>query len=158
MLIAQISDLHINPGGQPAYDKADTLRNLEKTLASLKSFCPDLVIISGDIADNGHEEAYLLCKSLLDKTGLPYFPIPGNHDHKPTMARVFHDQTALTSAFQQSDGRHLCYVIKQSPLLLIAMDTVFESEHGGGLDEERLGWLTKTLSAHSEKPERKSVG
>ena len=147
MLIAQLSDLHINPNGDPAYGRADTLLNLRLTLEAVKGYHPDMIVITGDISDRGEEGAYRLCKSLLDEAGLPYIPLPGNHDHRPTLARVFEDRDNPLSG-----PGHLCRVIAEDPLLLIGLDTVLAGEHGGGLDQERLDWLDAVLSSHPHTP------
>lgn len=111
MIIAQLSDLHINPKGDLAYGRADTLFNLKQTLSAVKGHNPDLVIITGDISDRGEEGAYRLCKTLLDETDLPYVPLPGNHDHRPTMAGIFEEQYRTLPKGQD----HLCQVIATSP-------------------------------------------
>ena len=58
--IAQISDLHIKPPGSLAYGRVDTARALERCVAALNDFRPrpDLVVISGDLADTPTVEEY----------------------------------------------------------------------------------------------------
>jgi len=52
-LIAQISDLHIKRQGALAYNRVDTAAALSRCIAELNRFSPrpDLVVISGDLAD-----------------------------------------------------------------------------------------------------------
>ena len=58
--IAQISDLHIKPPGALAYGRVDTAKALERCVAALNEFkpAPDLVVISGDLADTPTAEEY----------------------------------------------------------------------------------------------------
>ena len=58
--IAQISDLHIKPPGSLAYGRVDTASALERCVAALNDFRPkpDLVVISGDLADTPAVEEY----------------------------------------------------------------------------------------------------
>ncbi len=60
VLIAQISDLHIKPPGSLAYGRVDTAAALERCVAALNEFAPkpDLVVISGDLADTPTIEEY----------------------------------------------------------------------------------------------------
>ena len=65
--IAQISDLHIKPPGSLAYGRVDTAAALERCVATLNEFAPkpDLVVISGDLADTPTAEEYQHLKRLL---------------------------------------------------------------------------------------------
>ena len=65
--IAQISDLHIKPPGSLAYGRVDTAKALERCVAALNAFAPrpDLVVISGDLADTPAAGEYQYLKRLL---------------------------------------------------------------------------------------------
>src|SRR5260221_14003281 len=80
--IAQISDLHIKSPGQLAYGRVDTAKALERCVAALNEFTaqPDLVVISGDLADTPAAEEYEHLKQLLAPLKLPFVTIPGNHN------------------------------------------------------------------------------
>ena len=58
--IAQISDLHIKAPGRLAYGRVDTARALSHCVAALNELKPkpDLVVISGDLADTPTPEEY----------------------------------------------------------------------------------------------------
>src|SRR6266849_1276659 len=91
VLIAQISDLHIKPPGVPAYGRVDTARALERCVAALNAFTPkpELVVISGDLADRPTAEEYQHLKRLLKPLELPFVSIPGNHDSRELMRAAF---------------------------------------------------------------------
>src|ERR1700730_7331854 len=91
--IAQISDLHIKSPGALAYGRVDTAQALERCVAALNEFRPrpDLVVISGDLADTPTAEEYEHLKRLLAKLELPFVGIPGNHDSRELMRAAFSD-------------------------------------------------------------------
>lgn len=75
LVVAHISDLHNNPAGM------DLVRQV------IETFNVDLVIDTGDITDFGTEiEAGLA--SPIEKFGIPYIFIPGNHDSPEVIARM----------------------------------------------------------------------
>ena len=55
--IAQISDLHIKAPGRLAYRRVDTAQALQRCVATLNELnpAPELVVISGDLADTPTE-------------------------------------------------------------------------------------------------------
>jgi 3',5'-cyclic AMP phosphodiesterase CpdA len=65
--IAQISDLRIKSPGSLAYGRVDTASALERCVTALNEFKPrpDLVVISGDLADTPTAEEYEHLKRLL---------------------------------------------------------------------------------------------
>src|SRR5260370_5816556 len=91
IIIAQISDLHIKAPGTLAYGRVDTARALERCVATLNQFTPkpDLVVISGDLADTPTEEEYAHLKRLLAPLNVAFAGIPGNHDQRDMMRAAF---------------------------------------------------------------------
>ena len=91
ILIAQISDLHIKSPGSLAYGRVDTAAALGRCVAALNEFAPkpDLVVISGDLADTPTSEEYDHLKRLLEPLKLPFVGIPGNHDSRELMRAAF---------------------------------------------------------------------
>src|SRR5580698_8054471 len=95
--IAQISDLHIKPTGSLAYGRVDTARALERCVAALNDFRPrpDLVVISGDLADTPTVEEYEYLAQLLAPLALQFVAIPGNHDLREWMRTAFPQRYAF---------------------------------------------------------------
>src|SRR3981081_2124925 len=91
ILIAQISDLHIKAPGALAYGRVDTSKALARCVVALNEFRPrpDLVVISGDLADTPTAEEYEHLKGLLAQLELPFIGIPGNHDSRALLRAVF---------------------------------------------------------------------
>ena len=84
LVVAQISDLHIKAPGVLAYGKVDTAAAFAACVAELNRFAPrpDLVVISGDLADTPAPEEYAHLTRLLAPLQIPLAVIPGNHDDR----------------------------------------------------------------------------
>jgi 3',5'-cyclic-AMP phosphodiesterase len=107
--VAQISDLHIKPPGSLAYGRVDTAAALERCVAALNAFTPrpDLVVISGDLADTPTAEEYQHLKRLLAQLNLPFVGIPGNHDSRGLMRAAFPQGYAFAAGpLGNFDGPH----------------------------------------------------
>jgi 3',5'-cyclic AMP phosphodiesterase CpdA len=151
MLIAQISDVHIQAGGKPAYGKIDTVAFLAKTVAALNALDPqpDVVLASGDLVERGSAEEYGLLTELLKPLKAPLFVVPGNHDARDTLAAAFPDAGGKRAA----GGAFFQYAVEDFPVRLVAVDTIVPGESGGTFCATRAAWLDATLAAGSpDKP------
>jgi 3',5'-cyclic-AMP phosphodiesterase len=154
MRIAQISDFHLKPKGVLAYDVADTVSPLIRAVQHINTLqpLPDIVLITGDMADEGAYDAYILLREILDSLKPPFFIVPGNHDHKANLCEVFPEHAYLKGIREPDAKRAICYSIDHFPLRLVGLDTVIPGEHGGGLTSPRLTWLDEVLSQASKAP------
>ncbi len=83
-----ISDIHLRPQIVKRYDQDRVLRGLLDLLARDRQKFPlDLVFVTGDLANAGKADEYVLVvallKRLMEVTGVPpghVFVVPGNHD------------------------------------------------------------------------------
>lgn len=55
------------------------------TAISRGSWRPDVVIVTGDLSDDGSAASYRRLRGLLAPRGLPVYCIPGNHDDRASM-------------------------------------------------------------------------
>jgi len=148
VLIAQISDLHIKPPGVLAYGRVDTARALERCVAGLNAFTPkpDLVVISGDLADTPTAEEYEHLKHLLRPLRLPFVSIPGNHDSRDLMRAVF---PKASYAFPSGP---LNQRLEVGGLDLVLLDSSVPGRPHGELDAPTLEWLEATLASSPDRP------
>lgn len=148
MLIAQISDLHFLQKGILSFGKVDTHTHLERCMEAIQAFepSPDIVLITGDLTNDGDLLAYQALVDLLATLDLPLYPIAGNHDDRDLMRAVFPAIKAL------SPGGGLCYAIEDWPLRIIALDSSVDGKPHGRLGEAQLDWLSNTLDADRNKP------
>jgi Icc protein len=147
VLIAQISDLHIKPPDTLAYGRVDTAKALERCVAALNAFAPkpDLVVISGDLADTPAAEEYLYLERLLAPLQLPFVGIPGNHDSRELMRAAFPQDYAFASG-------PLNQRIEIGGLDLLLLDSSVPGKPHGELDAPTLQWLETTLASSPERP------
>jgi Icc protein len=146
--IAQISDLHIKPPGSLAYGRVDTAKALERCVAALNEFTPkpDLVVISGDLADTPTAEEYDHLKRLLEPLQLPSVGIPGNHDSRDLMRAAF-----PRAAYAFASGP-LNQKVEVGALDLVLLDSSVPGQPHGELDAPTLQWLDQTLASAPTRP------
>jgi 3',5'-cyclic-AMP phosphodiesterase len=148
VLIAQISDLHIKPPDTLAYGRVDTAAALGRCVAALNKFAPkpDLVVISGDLADTPTAEEYEHLKRLLAEIELPFVGIPGNHDSREMMRAAF-----PRAAYAFPSGP-LNQRVEIGKLDLVLLDSSVAGKPHGELDAPTLQWLEATLVASPDRP------
>jgi hypothetical protein len=77
--LVHLSDLHL--GKHPCLDGGQ-VPALHRVLAAINEAAPDLVVLTGDIIDNGADEEWLdRARSMLLGVHAPLLIVPGNHDH-----------------------------------------------------------------------------
>jgi 3',5'-cyclic AMP phosphodiesterase CpdA len=148
MLIAQITDMHIKPEGVLAYKRVDTAGFLARAVDHILRLDPrpDIVLATGDLVDAGTDEEYERLRRLLVPLPMPVYLIPGNHDDRAAMRRVFADH-----AYLPREG-FIQYVVDEGPVRLIALDTLLPGSGSGLMDGERIAWLDARLDEARSKP------
>lgn len=145
MLIAQITDLHLgfDPNNPDEFNRQRFDQAL-RVLCALEPR-PDLLIVSGDIADDGDDEAsYARFREAVTALPFPVYAAMGNHDNREMFLRQFPD-TGTHDGFIQ-------YAIEDGPLRVLVLDTLKMGRHGGAYDEPRAAWLRDRLAEAPEKP------
>lgn len=88
--IAHITDIHLPADRASRVHDADTYDVLARMLSKIAEAKPDMVLVTGDISDDGGVEPYAALNQLLEP-----FPntmvIPGNHDLCPGYSKYFED-------------------------------------------------------------------
>ncbi|MFT4267637.1 MAG: phosphodiesterase [Xenophilus sp.] len=148
MLIAQLSDPHIRPEGLLYQGVADSNRMFSEALSHLHALdrLPDLLLLSGDLVDEGLPEEYGMARRLLSRSRIPFLAIPGNHDHRENFRTAFHDQPHLP----QEGPLHWC--IDDHPVRIIGLDSCIPEQHHGHIDAQGLEWLSHVLAQERVKP------
>ena len=148
MLIAQLSDMHVRPCGQLYRGVVDSNRTLSEAIDHLHGLDrrPDLVLLSGDLVDEGHSDEYAMTVELLSGLVIPYLVVPGNHDNRDNFRAAFSNHTYLPT----SGPLHYC--IDDHALRLVVLDSCRPGQHHGHIDAAGLSWLQSTLAADPRKP------
>jgi 3',5'-cyclic AMP phosphodiesterase CpdA len=149
VIIVHISDFHVDLCVQTATGMVDTRERLQQAVARVNGLrpTPDVVLVTGDLVNDGTPEQYAFVKEALAALTMPCYVIPGNHDDRENMRRAFAGQ----GYFDQASA-FLHYVVDGYPLRLVALDTLIPGQDQGKLCEQRLAWLQARLAGAPESP------
>jgi len=80
--IIHLTDPHIVAQPSAKVDGIDSFTALERILAIIQgdAWMPHLLIITGDLSDDGSAASYQRLRDVLMPLGLPTYCVPGNHD------------------------------------------------------------------------------
>jgi len=148
MLIAQISDLHVEPA-DALTGRFDTAASLARVIEALNALDtkPDLVLATGDLVNYGTAKEYVALREILARLQLPLFVIPGNHDERGALLAAFSDHDYLPRRRER-----LAYAFEWGGRRLVGLDSVIPGEDKGELGDGQLHWLDAELTAHAERP------
>jgi 3',5'-cyclic AMP phosphodiesterase CpdA len=136
-LIAHVSDTHF--GGPP-----DARARAERILSHLDAMDPrpDVLLVSGDIADHGAAEEYAEARAVLDAWPGPRALVTGNHDVRSEFVRGLLDREA--------DGPVL-FALEDPRFRLLVLDSLVDAVDGqrqdhGVVGADQLDWLDARLA------------
>src|SRR5438309_2233160 len=91
MLIVQMTDLHVVATSTPLFGRVDTRGHFLRAIDHLRALMPkpDVLVMTGDLADSGSPEEYEIVYDALERLSIPAFIVPGNHDNREGMRSVF---------------------------------------------------------------------
>ncbi len=147
----QITDTHIVPEGQLAYNRSDTAAALNEAISTVNTILPrldpvDCAIITGDLTDYGTLAEYERLKGIMADLNLPYLAIPGNHDARDAMRTAFADQDWMPETGPIQWSRDF------GDFTVIGLDTLVEGSHHGMLCDEGLAFLDRILGSLNGQP------
>jgi Icc protein len=147
-LLAQISDLHITTLADPLGGFLDTGPFLAAAIEHLNGLdpAPDLVLMTGDLVNNGKPDEYARLADLIKPLRAPYVLVPGNHDERAALRAAFTDQP------WEPGTSMLRGVVDGHVLRLVLLDSVVSGEPGGRVGEEQLSWLDHVLAGAPRQP------
>jgi Icc protein len=144
MLIAQLSDPHFMPEDVRLFGRLDTAGYLERAVAHVNALAPDVVLITGDLTNDGDARVYAAFAGIVGSLRAPFFVLTGNHDDREIVRARF--------AGHLPDRGLLCYAIDRFAVRLIALDTLVPGKPWGRLGPEQLAWLDARLGEVPDKP------
>jgi Icc protein len=134
----QLTDFHL--GEQQGYILAgmDTNASLQAVLTEVPADEFDVVVVTGDLAENGNLSAYNRLKNYLEDTfDQPCFYLPGNHDDKEVMAKALGNNGELVKVFRQGNWQ------------LLFIDSSVPNQIDGFVVEKELVFIRRQLEEHS---------
>lgn len=137
--IAVLSDIHVTPGN--ANDK-----KLIEVVNEINNGDTKLVIISGDLTNEGSDEQLINVKQTLDKIAKPVFVIPGNHENNWSQSAC--------KTFSDLWG-HDRFVTETDSLIIVGINCgPFMKMGDGHIKQEDLSWLDSTLKERTKNGKR----
>lgn len=101
--VIQLTDCHVSADPDASYRGIDPRANFCALLPAVRGWGPDLVVLTGDLAEDGQPEAYAFLRGQLETLGAPVLTIPGNHDDAEAQAAAF-AETAVEAPFIRDAG------------------------------------------------------
>jgi 3',5'-cyclic AMP phosphodiesterase CpdA len=131
-VVAHVSDTHFGNDVQDPTARATAV--LDHLLAMDPR--PDVLVVTGDVADHGLAPEYAEARAWLDRWPGPAMACPGNHD--------------VRSAYVEGLGREARTVTEQGGYRFVMLDSLIDAVAGERVDEGRLGadqldWLDRRL-------------
>jgi Icc protein len=116
--VLQLSDTHLVHDEPDPGDPASPDAGVRRTLAALGDRRPDLVLLTGDLTDDGSLAACGRLRGLVERLGAPILAMPGNHDLPTTVTEVFGTDDTL----------------ELGPWRIVVVDTTIPDRHDGEVD------------------------
>ena len=149
MLIAQLSDPHVRPSGElykNVINSGEAFSCAIRHVVGLRPR-PDLVLITGDLVDEGSPAEYQEVVRRLRELTLPTLLIPGNHDEPAAFRAAF-----ANHAYLPPHGSFNYVAERYGPVRVVAFDVTVPNEHHGAVGEAALAWLDATLAMDPKRP------
>jgi 3',5'-cyclic-AMP phosphodiesterase len=137
MLIAQLSDVHV---GGPRY-REELLRS---AIEEINAAGPDLVVVAGDLTDEGYPDQYPLAdEELAALASAHVVHVPGNHDARNVGYLRYED----TFGTRDSRERFECGGLSVS---LVAVDSSKPDLDEGEIGREHYAWIEEGFAGHAD--------
>jgi Icc protein len=137
VLIAQLSDVHV--GGGRYREKL-----LRTAIEEINAGEPDLVLVAGDLTDEGYPDQYPVAKKELSALSCPQVVlVPGNHDARNVGYLGFED------TFGARDSR-LRLELDGLQLALVAVDSSKPDLDEGEIGREHYGWIEEGFAGSAD--------
>jgi len=140
--VLQLSDTHLFANPAQAFLGINTERSLQEVLreAQAAHWPADLILLTGDLAQDGTHETYQRLRAHLTALDTPVYRLPGNHD----------DPAAL-DAILQGANVHTGSVLLCGHWQIILLNSVVPNHVEGYLGQTELAMLDQQLARHPER-------
>jgi 3',5'-cyclic-AMP phosphodiesterase len=141
--VVQVSDPHI-PADGFLFDRVDACARVQASIEMIAAAgcSPDVLILSGDVANSGEAEAYVRLRPVIDaaleRFGAKLLVAPGNHDDVALLREHLLGREPERSPLDE--------VVRVGGLRLIGLDSTVPGEVHGELDDAQLAALSGELA------------
>ena len=137
VLIAQLSDVHV---GGARYSR----ELLEAAIGEINAAEPDIVVVAGDVTDEGYPDQYPLAKQELEAIACEHvILVPGNHDARNVGYALFED----TFGTRDTRMRLECAGLE---VALVAVDSSKPDLDEGEIGREHYGWIEEGFAGDAD--------
>jgi len=137
VLIAQLSDVHVGGGRY----REELLRT---AIEEINTAEPDVVVVAGDLTDEGYPDEYPVAKEELSALSCPQVVrVPGNHDARNVGYLGFED------TFGARDSR-MRLELDGLQLALVAVDSSKPDLDEGEIGREHYGWIEEGFAGSAD--------
>lgn len=152
--ILHLSDTHASATATVA--ERQSLLALDRLLARVEHIeGVDLVLVSGDIADDGSAEGCIEVRERIARfasaRAIPHLYLPGNHDTREGFRSAFGSghigESGQDVASSHFDGPECAAVSHHGGLRVVTLDSVVPGETHGWLGDDQLAWLRRVLDS-----------
>lgn len=129
VVIAHISDLHIedtNSFNEEMFFEA---------VREINDLNPDMIILSGDITNQGYYKEFIRAKELLSAFEPPLYAIPGNHDSR----------NLGYESFEEFIGKRSWRLTKDNHFTVIGLDSSAPDLGSGNIGRPQHVWMNEQL-------------
>lgn len=151
--ILHLSDTHFSGDGGRHYGVVDTVEHLKRALAHVGHLLFDLVVVSGDVSEDGTEESYRRVRAQLEPwaqaRGARLVFAMGNHDRREPFRAVFgggQPGAAEKTPSGESPDRPVVSVAAHDGWRVVVLDSSIPGFGYGDLEEEQKQFLRETLA------------
>jgi len=133
MIIVQLSDLHVGSQFLPEV--------FETVVKEVNEINPDVIVITGDLTNEGLMKEYKKCKSLLTKFNTKkIISISGNHDYRNTGYLLFKKFFPFKTVNELDDD-----------VVLVTVGTARPDRNEGEVGYRQNLWLERTMKKYKDK-------
>ncbi len=133
MIIVQLSDLHVGSQFQP--------KVFETVVKEVNELNPDVIVITGDLTNEGLMKEYEECKSLLTKLNTKkIIAVSGNHDYRNTGYLLFKKFFPFETVNELSGD-----------VVLVTVGTARPDRNNGEVGYRQNLWLERTMKKYKDK-------
>jgi Icc protein len=134
--VVQITDTHLFADPRQQLLGLPTIESFRTVLQKVNRLepRPDLLLLTGDMSQDGKPESYTFLLQALNQLGIPAYWLPGNHDCFQSMEAVLAGGVVSSRKSFQVGGWHFLMLNSQEP-----------GRVSGRLSPKTLTWLENQL-------------